>query len=209
MAVVHVPFNFNPINTFPHGTGVYTVPANTYARVLLVSKLAADYGELFIKKSGGSDTYLNSSVTSDNTTWSVPQGTYTLLAISSGYKARVTLISANIASSNGAVIVAWTGSTPAAGTILTIPQNGSNTTGVISVDYTGPGNITQQNVGAGNTNFNSSIFNAKLYRTGEVMIDLPDSAINPASIAGEVWLSAGDQISFEGGLVVNEYAIPS
>lgn len=209
MAVVHVPFNFNPINVFPHGTGVYTVPANTYARVLLVSKLAADYGELFIKKASGSDTYLNSSVTSNNTAWNITQATHTLLAISSGYKARVTLISASISSSNGAVIIAWTGSTPAAGTILTIPQNGSNSTGVISVDYTGPGDITQQNVGAGNTNFSSSIFNAKLYRTGEVMIDLPDSAINPASIAGEVWLSVGDQISFEGGLVVNEYSIPS
>lgn len=211
MSNTFVPFNFNPSNVFPYGTGTYTVPANKFARVLLVSKVAADFGELYIKKSAGSATYLNSSITQNSLfgTWPITQATHTLLTIASGYKYLNTRIVAAISSSNGAAIFAWTGASPAAGTIITIPQNSSNDTGTIAVEYTGPGNITLQNVGAGNTNYSSGSVTGYLYRTGEVLTTVVDSAVNPASIAGEVWLSAGDEISFEGGLVVNEYDQPS
>lgn len=206
-----IPFNFNPTNVFPKGTDVYTVPTNKFARVLLVSKLAADYGELYIKRSAGSAAYLNSTITQNSLfgTWPIAQGTHTLLSIASGYKYLNTRIVAAISSSNGAAIFAWTGSSPAAGTIITIPQNSSNDTGAIAVEYTGPGNFTLQNVGAGNTNYSSGSITGYLYRTGEVLTTTPDSAVNPASIAGEVWLAAGDEISFEGGLIVNEYDQPS
>lgn len=204
-----IPFNFNPSSVFTSGSGVYTVPSNKYARVLLIPKVAADFGELYIKKSGGSETYSNTSVTNNNTSWPITQATHTLLTIASGYKARLTLISATISSSNGVANVAWTGAVPAAGTIITIPQNGSNSTGTISVDYTGPGNFTVQNVGAGNTNYSSSIINTKLYRTGEATPDVVDSGLNPAAIAAEIWLSSLDEISFEGGLIVDEYDKPS
>lgn len=210
MSNTFVPFNFNPTNVFSYGSGVYTVPANKFARVMLVSPDNGG-GELYLKKSGNTETYLNTSVTTNVPFGSFPitQATHTLLTISSGYKYTNTRIFATISSSNGNAIFAWTGTTPAAGNLLTIPQNSSNDTGTIAVVYTGPGTFTLQNQGAGNTNYSAGGLNGYLYRSTESFPSAVDDSINPATIAGEVWLSAGDEISFEGGLVINEYDQPS
>ena len=202
MAVVHVPFNFNPASVDLHGTSTYTVPANKFARVLLVPITPA--GELYIKKSGGSAEYMTSSVTNNLTgSGNYPSPPYTLYTLASGYTARRTLISASIIASNGTVDFRYAGNI-----IITIPQNGSNSDSSI-VDHTGPGSFTWNVNGAGGVNFSGYTINLKVFRVGEVMPDTPDDTINPANVAGEIWLTDGDEISWQGGLIINEYVKPS
>lgn len=201
MAVVHVPFNFNPAAVDIHGTSTYTCPANKFARVLLVPITPA--AELYVKKNGGSAEYMNSSISVSNNAWSGANGTNLIYALASGYTARRYNVAANISASNGTVDVKFGGVT-----FLTIPQNGSNSDTNV-VDHLGPGNFENTNNGAGTTVFNSTTFQARVFRTGEVMPDSPDDAINPANIAGEIWLTAGDEISWGGGLIINEYVQPS
>jgi hypothetical protein len=197
------PFDFNPSNITGQGTSVYTVPANKFARVLLVARTTGSGGELYIKKSGGSTKYLNTSATSNITIITRAQGTFTLLSIASGYTARRTNVAVTIVSSNGTMDLKYGGTT-----FITIPQSGSNSSSSI-VDHAGPGNFEQVNNGAGNTNITSGSISLHVFRNEELMPDLVDDAISPAAIAGELWLSAGDEISFEGGLLINEYDQPS
>ncbi len=208
---VFIPFNNKPTAVYIKGASTYTVPANKFARVLLVSKISA-YGELYIKKSGGTAAYINTTEAKaypEDTTWPITQATHTIFSVASGYIFKMTRVHGTISSSNGSAVFAWTGSSPAAGNILTIPQNSSADSGTIAVEYTGPGNITLTNNGAGNTNFSAGTITGFLYRAGEVLTTTADDSVNPASISGEIWLAAGDEISFEGGLIVDEYDDPS
>lgn len=187
------PFNNNPASTEIKDNASYTVPANKFARITVLSTNSADNELSYDLSVGGASTaafneheMVSTNPTTNSATfvtaYTVPAGAYFLGQVVSTHSASAGGAEFKIGSGGYAFLSNAVTGTPARPSTAELTQL-----------KLGSGEIIQHRTNAGGTTTTHISGVLVKNRTG----------------ASEFWLKAGDQITFPGVILINEYNVPS